>query len=297
MSDEGIDPLASRQMGRVDIERRFEGDDSAVLAARDPSGQKVAEARAHRGNDAWSIDVNVSPSVADRTSVLSPLIGAALEITEAHGGGIVHWWANSAGAAERTVAAEHGLREERQLFQLRRPLPLEPEVAAAAAGLVCRAFVVGQDEEAWLRVNNRAFADHPEQGGWTLDDLAEREAAPWFDPAGFLLHEIDGELAAFCWTKVHATHDPPLGEIYVIAVDPAFHGRGLGRAMTVAGLRLLASRGITLGMLYVDAANVAAVSLYYDLGFSLHHVQRAFVLDPAGSGGNTGQVPSSTPTP
>ncbi|HMK12720.1 MAG TPA: mycothiol synthase, partial [Acidimicrobiales bacterium] len=252
-------------MEGVDIERHFEGDDIAVIAARDGSGQKVAEARAHRGNDAWSIDVRVSPAVADRRSVLSSLIGAALELTQARGG-VVHWWANSTGAAERTVAAEHGMHEERQLFQLRRPLPLEPELAAAATGLVCRAFVVGQDEAAWLRVNNRAFADHPEQGGWTRDDLAAREATPWFDPAGFLLHEIDGELAAFCWTKVHADHDPPLGEIYVIAVDPAFHGRGLGRAMTVAGLDSLASRGITLGMLYVDASNVPAVSLYYDLG-------------------------------
>jgi mycothiol synthase len=72
-----------------------------------------------------------------------------------------------------------------------------------------------------------------------------------------------------------------MGEIFVIAVDPAFHGRGLGRAMTVAGLQSLHQRGIELGMLYVDAANVPAVSLYYDLGFTLHHVQRAFVLDPA----------------
>ncbi len=267
-------------MGTIEIDRRSDGDDVAVVTTRDERGRLLATSEAQRGNEAWSIEVRVEPGVDTPREVLSPLIGATLEMTEARGGGTVHWWASRSGSAERAVAAEHGLRQERELFQLRRPLPLEPEVAAAADGLALRPFVVGRDEDAWLAVNNRAFADHPEQGAWTRADVLEREAEPWFDPTGFVLHEVDSRLAAFCWTKVHPNHEPPLGEIYVIAVDPDFHGRGLGRAMTVAGLRSLHERGVTMGMLYVDAANVPAVSLYYDLGFTLHHVQRAFVLDP-----------------
>ena len=110
--------------------------------------------------------------------------------------------------------------------------------------LTVRPFVPGQDEEAWLEVNNRAFQWHPEQGGWDLDDPpATGRRSRGSTPPGFLLHERDGRLAGFCWTKVHADHDPPLGEIYVIAVDPDFQGHGLGRALVLAGLDWLSPIG------------------------------------------------------
>jgi mycothiol synthase len=167
---------------------------------------------------------------------------------------------------------------------MRRSLPLSSSDAAHA--VTVRAFRPGVDDSTWLDVNNRAFAEHPEQGHWDQATLKARMAQPWFEPAGFVLHEIDGRLAGFCWTKVHRDTDPVLGEIYVIAVDPDFKGTGLGRAMVVSGLQSLAERGIANAMLYVDAANEAALTMYEHLGFRVHRTDRAFVGDvaPIGSG-------------
>lgn len=173
--------------------------------------------------------------------------------------------ATDADAAEARAA---GLSLIRCNQQLRVPLPL----ADSTLPLPTRAFVLGADDDEFLRVNNRAFVWHPDQSNWTRDQLNERAQEPWFDAEGFLVHEINGTLAGFCWTRVHAetATDPRLGEIFVIAVDPAFHGQGLGRSLTIAGLAFLASKSIEVGMLHVEHDNVAAQSLYRDLGFVEH---------------------------
>jgi mycothiol synthase len=131
-------------------------------------------------------------------------------------------------------------------------------------------------------VNNRAFASHPEQGSWTLAQLHERLAADWVDLEGFLVvDDPDGDgLVGFCWTKIHSTRTPVLGEIYVIGVDPSHHGGGLGRALTVAGLSSMAARGVHVGMLYTDDTNEAAVTLYGRLGFTIDHVDRSYRRPP-----------------
>ena len=174
--------------------------------------------------------------------------------------------------ADVTEAAAAGLELVRCIQQLRIPLPLHDSTPS----LPTRPFVPGRDDEAFLGVNNRAFEWHPDQSNWTSEHLNDRLREPWFDPEGFLLHEIDGVLAGFCWTRLHpaTATDPELGEIYVIAVDPAFHGQGLGRSLTIAGLRHLSSKSIFVGMLHVEHDNHAAQALYRDLGFLEHDSHR-----------------------
>jgi len=182
-------------------------------------------------------------------------------------------------AADDARAAEDGLTSIRNVLQLRRPLPLD-----AGDTVPTRAFVPGSpDEAAWIDVNNRAFATHPDQAGMTPSRLHADLTAAWFEADGFRLHERDGRLAAFCWTKRHpaTADDPAMGEIYVIGVDPDFQGLGLGRALVIAGLDWLAGVGETVGMLYVDETNTPARRLYARLGFTEHHVDRVYETSPA----------------
>jgi mycothiol synthase len=134
-------------------------------------------------------------------------------------------------------------------------------------------------DEELLRVNNAAFAWHPEQGGWTEAEVAERRAEPWFDPAGLFLatDEESGKMLGFHWTKVHG---PQLGEVYVVAVDPTTQGRGIGALLTLVGLRHLAERlgAESTVMLYVEANNSAAVRTYRKLGFEVFSTDVAYTL-------------------
>ncbi len=182
-------------------------------------------------------------------------------------------WVDEPGPDDDEEAATLGLAPSRDLWKMDVALPL-----AESTDLPTRPFEVGRDEDAWLAVNNRAFAWHREQSGWTRADLEQRFAEPWFDPAGFLLHEEDGRLLGFCWTKLHAHLDPTEGEVYVIAAAPEAQGRGLGRRLTVAGYdHLHRERDTPVGTLWVDADNVAAVALYERLGMRRVRTRRLYL--------------------
>jgi mycothiol synthase len=207
---------------------------------------------------------------AHRRRALGSSLAAALTSRAAGGG--VRVWAHGDLPAAAALARSAGFTRVRSLWQMRMSLKdaAIPE-PAYPAGVTVRTFRPAEDEQAWLAVNRRAFAHHPEQGSWTLDDLRLREEETWFDPAGFFLAERDGQLAGFHWTKVHADggeNGAPIGEVYVVGVDPGNQGGGLGRALTLAGLAHLRNRGLADVMLYVDEDNTAAVRMYTALGFS-----------------------------
>lgn len=190
-------------------------------------------------------------------------------------------WAHGDGAPARALAVSAGLVSVRELWQMRVELASsELPPLAERADVVLRTYAGPLDDEAVLAVNNEAFSWHPEQGGWTEQEIADRRAEPWFDAAGFFLaaDAVTGELLGFHWTKVHAAQDgePALGEVYVMGVAPSAQGRGLGRLLTLAGLHHLRDAGLNTVLLYVEADNTAALHTYERLGFTRFHVDRAY---------------------
>ena len=253
----------------------------------------------HARDGSTAIHVVIDPALRMRNAggeeggasrLASELTSAAVTVADEDGTGRpLHLWAMQAGPADDQRAEDNGFVPERDVIQMRVPLPLAEDVLRATRPLATRPFVPGKDDEAWLRVNNRAFAEHPEQGSWTLEQLHERLAADWVDLDGFLVADDPDDpegksLIGFCWTKIHRKRSPVLGEIYVIGVDPAHHGGGLGRALTVAGLNSMADRGVHVGMLYTDDSNEAAVALYGRLGFTVDHVDRSYRRISTGTG-------------
>ncbi|TVL88037.1 mycothiol synthase [Streptomyces sp. SAJ15] len=213
--------------------------------------------------------------------------GRALGVALLHESGKrLRVWAHGGHPAARHLAQVLGLSLFRELRQMRRPLgelsTLDIPEPVLPEGVTVRTFRPGEDDAAWLAVNAAAFAHHPEQGSLGQRDLDDRKAQPWFDPKGFFLAErrggaagAEGEaepsrIAGFHWTKVHAAEQ--LGEVYVLGVAPGAQGGGLGKALTAIGLRHLAAQGLPTAMLYVDADNTAAVTVYERLGFVTHEV-------------------------
>ncbi len=170
-------------------------------------------------------------------------------------------WSHGGHPAAARLAARFGFERARDLWVMRRPAaePLPPP-----ADVDIRAYT-DADAAELLRVNAEAFADHPEQGAMDEANLAVRMAEAWFDPAGLLVAAEGPRMLGFHWTKQHSAD---LGEVYVVGIDPAAQGRGLGRALTLAGLHHLAGRGVAEVLLYVEADNHAALSTYCELGFT-----------------------------
>ena len=179
-------------------------------------------------------------------------------------------WIEDAQMDDDKLLSSIGFSSYRDLWQMRCKFPPNGE------GIATRPYICGVDDEAFLEVNARAFSWHPEQGSLDLSKLNDLFKEEWFDDEGFLLLEVENRLAGFCWTKVHHQGDLTVGEIFAIAVDPDFHGRGFGKPLTISGLNYLANVGADLGMLYVEADNIPAIRIYEDIGFTHFSTNRAY---------------------
>jgi mycothiol synthase len=270
---DGTPPLSEQAERAVDSPR----DDEHLLALDGEHLVGYATLSSARGDAPVMVEAVVHPDHRGR-GVGTALVDRALAAPGAR------VWAHGRLPAADRVAEKVGLEVVRELLQMRRPLggpdaaPL-PELTVPD-GITVRTYRESDDAEI-LRVNNAAFSWHPEQGGWTQAEIDERRAESWFDPAGlFVATSTDDPdtVLGFHWTKVHPPtgDDPELGEVYVVGIDPAAQGRGLGRTLTLAGLRYLADRGLAGVLLYVESDNTAAVHTYDRLGFATFHVDAAF---------------------
>ena len=268
---DGVPPLAEHVL----LHLRHGGDiaDSHFIATRD--GQLVGYAHLDLTDEVEgpSAEIVVAPHARNQ-GIGSELVSAIIEAS----GSRLRLWSHGDLPSAQSIAQHHGFQRVRTVVQMRRSLG-DP-IPDLDNSIPIRSFLVGLDEKAWLELNNAAFAGHPEQSDWSERDLAIRISESWFDASGFLVAEIDRQMAGFCWTKVHGGHthqhspdDPihdhdPIGEIYIMGVSPNHRGRGVGRALTIAGLRYLRYQGIFSAMLYVDSSNESALKLYASLGFT-----------------------------
>lgn len=236
-----------------------------------------------RDGGAGMAELVVHPQ-ARRRGIGAAMGRAAVAKTAGHN----QFWAHGTLEPARATASALGLVAVRELVQMRRSLR-DVDPVPPVPGVRIRTYEGTSDDAELLRVNNAAFAYHPEQGGWTEADLAERRSEPWFDPAGLFLAfgapggDEAGRLLGFHWTKVHLDR-PGLGEVYVVGVDPLAQGRRLGRTLTAIGIEYLARRlsdsAEPTVMLYVESDNVAAVRTYERLGFTTYSVDTAYARAP-----------------
>ncbi len=266
---DGVGPLSEHVM----LHLRYGGDPRARNVLVYSGGRLAGYAHLDPTDPVAGPSGELVVAPADRGHGLG--LALAKELTAAAGGRPLRLWAHGDLPAAGALAAAAGFHRSRALWQMRRSLRARIGDPVLPGGVSIRAFRPGQDEDAWTDLNARAFAQHPEQGAWTRSDLELREREPWFDSAGFFLAERDARIVGFHWTKIHGegeepgagAHDP-IGEVYVVGVDPAERGSGLGRALTLVGLRYLRSRGLVEAMLYVDESNTAAIRMYQSLGFT-----------------------------
>lgn len=221
----------------------------------------------HQSSGLWEMELASERDALDPTE-MSTIVARAVE----HAGGDVLWWTFGDSGAAAFAGSE--FPTARTLHKLTGALP-PPEPVAIPDRVRISSFRPGLDEEKWLEANNAAFLGHPENGGWVLTDIIERQSRDWFEAEGFRMAWADDRVAGFCWTK---RHSPNLGEVHIIGVHPDFQGHGIGRAIVIEALWYLAGVGCDTGMLYVDTANRSALELYQSLGFELERADRCFAI-------------------
>jgi mycothiol synthase len=267
---DGVPPIAEHVL----LHLRHGGDKSDSHLVIEKDGQVIAYAHLDKTDlvAGPSIEAVVHPKYRSR-GFGTQLLKQAITIC----GDKTRVWSHGDLPQAQSIAAS--LKLERLWANLQMSKPLI-EIEEVNPRYLIRSFLPGIDAQAYLELNNKVFADHPDQGGWSKSDLEVRVNEEWFDEKGFFVCEDKGKLIGFCWTKIHGAHThshlgneadhghEAIGEIYVLAVNPDYKGQGVGRDLTITGLNYLRYQGLNNVMLYVGVENKPAFKLYKSLGFN-----------------------------
>jgi ribosomal protein S18 acetylase RimI-like enzyme len=82
-----------------------------------------------------------------------------------------------------------------------------------------------------------------------------------------LIAEQEAQRIGMLWLLIHADEQP--ARVHFVEVEPALRGRGMGRAVMLAGEKYVTERGATSISLHVFGHNLAARRLYDQLGFQV----------------------------
>jgi mycothiol synthase len=279
---DGTPPIAEHIL----LHLRYGGDkaDSHVLVEKD--NQIIGYAHLDQTDlvAGPSVELVVDPSHRG-AGVGKALLREAIKIC----GKTLRLWVHGEQEAAHSLAASFNFEKIRTVLQMSKPLIDIQPLPVLDKEIIIRSFLPGIDSDAWLKLNNKVFKDHPEQGGWQLSDLNHRLSEDWFDEKGFFIAEKNKQVIASTWTKVHGEHShnhdgeashahPAIGEIYITAVDPAYAGLGIGKALTITALNYLKYQGLGDAILYVDLNNTTARKLYDTLKFEISDSSSQYII-------------------
>ena len=194
------------------------------------------------------------------------LLSAATDRARAVGASVLHVQVPSDSKAGRCLLESAGFKGVRTYWRMtwygdKVPAP------GLASGFGLRSFRTGLDEEALTDLQNAAFGDSWGFCPNTVDEIRARLRFKTNHPDGIILATDGPRLAAYNWTQRALSGSVSTGWISMTGVHPDYRGRGLGKAIVLAGMEVLTGKGVRSIELEIDEQNARAREIYCSVGF------------------------------